>query len=151
MKTLSLLVFCFMFEVGAAFCSDGTSPSARQNPELQVLPTPTPYLKTQITHKNEKQKAKTLKKIAKAKKSWVKRQKKIKKILANKQIKSKKVTAIEDVTFEDAVVLAGAVVVILGIISIIFSPISALISIALGLAVYLIGKTYGGNINTFFN
>ncbi len=56
----------------------------------------------------------------------------------------------DGVAFEDVVVLAGAIVVILGIISIVFSPIRALVSIILGLAVFLIGKAYGGSLDAFF-
>jgi Flp pilus assembly protein TadB len=77
------------------------------------------------------------------KKAWkmaYKIQKKLKKKAKRKGIKS-------DVEFEDVATLAGAIVCILGVISIIFSPIGGLIVAGLGLLIYLIGKSQGGEIN----
>ena len=52
--------------------------------------------------------------------------------------------------FADVVVLAGAVVTIAGIITIISSPTSGLVIAALGLVVYLLGKASGGSLSNIF-
>ncbi|MFT5617751.1 MAG: hypothetical protein ACI85I_000976 [Arenicella sp.] len=67
-------------------------------------------------------------------------QKKLKKKAKKKGIKT-------NVEFVDVATLAGAIVCILGVISIIFSPIGGLIVAVLGLLIYLIGKSQGGEIN----
>lgn len=53
--------------------------------------------------------------------------------------------------FEDFVALAGAIVCIVGIISIIFSPIEGAIVALLGLIIYGIAKRYGGSIKGAFS
>jgi len=53
-------------------------------------------------------------------------------------------------TFEDFVTLAGAIVTVLGILSIIFDPITGVVVAVLGLLVYLLGRNAGGSINNIF-
>lgn len=80
---------------------------------------------------------------AQEKKAWklaYRIQKKLKKKTRRKGIET-------IVDFVDIVTLAGAIVCILGVISIIFTPIGGLIVAALGLLIYLIGKSQGGEIN----
>ncbi len=67
-------------------------------------------------------------------------QKKLKKKASRKGIET-------NVDFVDIATLAGAIVCILGIISIIFTPLGGLIVAGLGLLIYLIGKSQGGEIN----
>ncbi len=80
---------------------------------------------------------------AQEKKAWklaYRIQKKLKKKARRKGIET-------TVDFVDIVTLAGAIVCILGVISIIFTPIGGLIVAALGLLIYLVGKSQGGEIN----
>jgi len=53
--------------------------------------------------------------------------------------------------FEDFVALAGAIVCIVGIISIIFSPLGGLIVAALGLLIYVLARGAGGSIGSIFS
>jgi hypothetical protein len=55
------------------------------------------------------------------------------------------------ISFEDVVTLAGAVVTVIGIISIIFDPISGIVVALLGLLVYFLGRQAGGSLNNFFD
>lgn len=53
-------------------------------------------------------------------------------------------------TFADIVVLAAAVVVVVGIISIISNPIGGLIVAGIGLLIYILAKGAGGSLNNIF-
>ena len=74
-----------------------------------------------------------------------------KKIYKKMERKAKKQGLAAPMTsFEDVIVLAGAIVTIAGIISIIFSPITGLVVAGLGLLVYWLGKANGGSISNIF-
>ena len=53
-------------------------------------------------------------------------------------------------TFEDVVTLSGAIVTVVGILSIIFDPIAGVVIAVLGLIVYLLGRQAGGSLNNIF-
>ncbi|MEN7546497.1 hypothetical protein AAG747_01170 [Rapidithrix thailandica] len=71
------------------------------------------------------------------------------------KIEKKIITRIEkqqsNPSFEDVVVLTGGIVAILGLITVLFSPIGGLIAIAIGLAAFFIGRYYGGDYRNVFN
>lgn len=151
MKKIVLITFLLVgYALNGYSLTDESSPSARYEAEPQTeitqvvdqVETPSiteePLNETPLSPRMKKR-------MDKVKKIWKKKEEKIKKKLAKRGIKD-----IDDVSFEDVVVLAGAIVVVLGIVSIIFSPISAIVSVVLGLAVYLIGKGYGGSLDAFF-
>lgn len=52
--------------------------------------------------------------------------------------------------FADIVVLAAAIVVVVGIITIISSPVHGLIVAGIGLLIYLLGKSAGGSLSNIF-
>lgn len=148
MKKIVFITLLFCTASLLSFANEGiSSPSPRidSDPQLESIEKD---LNNKLPLAREKEKTlspRMKRRLDKVKKIWDKKEEKIKQKLAKKGIKD-----VDDVTFEDVVVLAGAIVVVLGIISIIFSPISAIVSVVLGLAVYLIGKGYGGSLDAFF-
>ncbi len=146
-KVLLIALLIFIGNISGFAFTNESSPVAKMEVEIQQKNVDT-NKPTSLPIEAEEKKAvspRMQKRLDKVKKIWEKKEEKIKQKLAKKGI-----TDMDDVTFEDVVVLAGAIVVVLGIISIIFSPISAIVSVILGLAVYLIGKGYGGSLDAFF-
>ncbi len=148
LKTVFLLLLLGTISYANTTNLEESSPAAKVEQATQSEPLP--IIHASLTEEPEKNStevlsAKEKRTLEKLQKVWAKKEDKIKRRLAKKGVRD-----IDEVTFEDVVVLAGAIVIILGIISILFSPISAIISIILGLAVYLIGKGYGGSLDAFF-
>ncbi|MCS7005164.1 MAG: hypothetical protein NZM38_07540 [Cytophagales bacterium] len=75
--------------------------------------------------------------------NFSKKEQKIKRILEHR--------APQGVTVEDIVAFVGVIIMVIGAVSLIFNVWGGLVTIIVGLAIYLVGRALGGKVSRFFN